>query len=417
MKLLKSFPRIRRFLLWSLCLLLAAAFALFLGVVTGTLGVHLPTPAGPYPVGRKNYDLVDPARKEAFTEADAPREIAVTVYYPAAPRSDAKPAPYVRGPMAQFLAARVHLPAAAATLIHCHSFENASAAEGRFPVVLFFPGMGTAPIEYTTLLEDLASRGYFVISAYPTYSVAVTVFGNGRVAPISEAGFRCENEPPDASEEQIESDRDAIGAVWVADARFILDWLAKKGGDHLMLRDHVQLKNVGICGHSFGGATAAEVVRIDKRFQAGVNLDGTPFRTTSKSPIVRSFLWMTSDYSEISDKQLARIQMSRKEFDTKFHARERQREPFVRLMQRGCRMRLRGSTHSTFMTDDALVASIVPGMSDPLAVVDGRIAARMICEYVAAFFDSNLKACDQTSPTLRETANPELVTIDFRDQL
>ena len=199
---------------------------LSLAVVSGVLGVNFPKPTGAYSVGRVNYDLVDASRHEIFSnDPNALREIVVTLYYPATPPANAKPVPYAEGKMAELLAAQVHLPAATVNLIHSHAFGNIPIASGKFPVVLFFPGIGTPPLEYTSNVEDLASHGYVVAMVYPTYSVPVTVFSDGRVALINEAGFRSENEPAGTSEEQITRDRDAIASVWVADARFTLDQL------------------------------------------------------------------------------------------------------------------------------------------------------------------------------------------------
>lgn len=43
-------------------------------------------------------------------------------------------------------------------------------------------------------------------------------------------------------------------------------------------------------GHSFGGAAAAEVVRQDKRFKGGINLDGRLFNPVLKQGLDRPFL-------------------------------------------------------------------------------------------------------------------------------
>jgi dienelactone hydrolase len=414
---LKRFPRLRKILLWCLGIAMVVVILLFLGVVSGIIGVHLPRPSGPYAVGRAHYDLIDPQRREMFVDdPSARREIVATIYYPAQPPPRAKPAPYVAGEMARFLAGRVHLPAMTANLIHCHAYENMPIEDGKYPAVLFFPGIGTAPVEYTSTVEGLASHGYVVAVVYPTYSVAVTVFADGRVAPLNDAGFRCENEPPGTTEEQIEADRDAIGSVWVSDARFVLDQLAKLCADDHLLRGHLDTSKVGIVGHSFGGATAAEVVRIDERFRAGINLDGTPFRMTAQGPITRPILWMTSDYSTTTDQQLERIGMSREEFDAKLQKRQRQRQPYARLLKRGGRLKLKGSTHNTFISDDALLSAIIPGMSDPLASIEGPRASRIINEQVVAFLDHHLKGKSATSPTIGAAACPEVQIEDYDER-
>ncbi|HKF36389.1 MAG TPA: hypothetical protein VKB35_05760, partial [Ktedonobacteraceae bacterium] len=343
-------------------------------------------------VGRINYDLLDPSRRETFLKNPRTRrEIVVTVYYPADPPANARPAAYVEGKMADLLASKVHLPAVAVQLIHAHAYEQVPIARGSFPVVLFSPGIGTPPVEYTSTVEDVASHGYIVAMLYPTYSVPMTVFSDGRVAMMSQAGIRSENEPAGTSDAQTNKDRNAIGSVWVADARFTLDQLTKLNTDDKLLKGHLNLDEVGMYGHSFGGATAAEVCREDIRFKACINMDGTVFSMTNSSQIKQSLLWMASDYSQVTDSQLQQVHLRRSEFNAKMQQRNEQRETFVQGLARGYVFVLRGSTHSTYITDEALLGPVVPGLQDPLATIDGGRAVAVINTYVSAFFDTYLK--------------------------
>jgi predicted dienelactone hydrolase len=365
---------------------------LYLGVVSGLLGVTFPKLTGAYAVGRVSYDLIDPSRKETFiNNPGARREIMVTVYYPANPPASAKPVPYVAGKMAELLASKVHFPAVATQLIHSHAYENVPIAGGKFPVVLFSPGIGTPPLEYTSAVEDLASHGYIVAMIYHTYSVPATVFADGRVAMINDAGIRSENEPQGTSDEQTNKDRNTIGSVWIADARFTLDQLTKFNTYDELLKGHLDLTEVGMYGHSFGGATAAGVCQTDKRFKACINMDGTTFNMTSSSRITQPFMWMASDYSQVTDSQLQQIHMTRDEFNAKMQQRNGQRDAFVASLKQGYLFLLKGSTHSTYITDEALLGPVVPGMKDDLATIGGVRAVNVINMYVSAFFDMFLK--------------------------
>lgn len=388
----KTWLSVRKILLSILSIMFVAVLALYLGVVVGAIGVTLPKPTGPYAVGRATYDMVDPFRSETFVDdANTLRSIVATVYYPAQPPHGTKPAPYTEGKMAQLLAAQVHLPAITAKLIHSHAYLDVPLAEGKSPVVLFLPGIGTPPLEYTSSAEDLASHGYVVAMLYPTYSVPVTVFSDGRVEMMNDAGLRSEKEPPGTSEEQTDKDRDAIGSVWVADARFALDQLSKLNRDDPLLKDHLDLERVGIYGHSFGGATAAEALKIDGRFSAGINMDGKAFGMTDSTRIERPFMWMASDYSNVTDGQLAQIHMSRTEFNEKISKRVNEREDFLRPLPEGHLFILKGSTHGTFVTDEAFLGGLIPGMKDKLASIDGSRASMVSHTYVSTFFDYYLK--------------------------
>jgi predicted dienelactone hydrolase len=352
-------------------------------------------------------DFVDSARQERFAEnADGPRRIVATVYYPAEPAADAEPAPYTDGAMAERLAARVHLPAATAKLIHSHAYAEAPIVAARFPVVLFAPGIGTQPLEYTSNVEDLASHGYVVAVLYPTYSVPVTVFSDGSVVEMTPAGIRSEDEPPGTSEEQTDRDRDAIGAVWTADVRFALDSLSELNRRDPLLEDHLELDRVGVYGHSFGGATAAEVLRTDARFKAAINMDGKVFGMTDPHQIQGPLMWMASDYSAVSDAQLAQIKMSRAEFDEKIRKHLEHRNEFLSGLEQGYELILKGSTHSTYITDEAFLGSLIPGMKDSLATVDGALATRTINAYVVAFWDRYLK--EQEASWFDGSVHPEV---------
>src|SRR5215472_17468460 len=110
---------IRKIVLTLLALVFLLSLTLFLGVVTGLIGIHYPQLTGSYAVGRINYDLLDPSRRAtSLKNPRTRREIVVTVYYPADPPANARPAAYVEGKMADLLASKVHLPAVAVQLIH-----------------------------------------------------------------------------------------------------------------------------------------------------------------------------------------------------------------------------------------------------------------------------------------------------------
>ncbi len=383
---------LRRILLYVLTTIVLVIPVAYAGISSDVIGINFPQLTGKYSVGRASYDLTDPSRKEIFgSDPKAAREIMVTVYYPAVPPAGAKPAGYASGKMADLLASQVHLPALAFQLIHSHAYENVPVAAGSFPVVLFSPGIGTPPLEYTSEVEDLASHGYIVAEIYHTYSVPVTVFADGRVATINDVGFRSEIEPDGTSQAQIDQDRNRIGSVWVADARFTLDRLTKLNGSDPLLRGHLDLSEVGMYGHSFGGATTAQMLETDKRFKAGINMDGTAFTMADSAKITQPFMWMASDYSQVTDSQLKAINMTRNEFNAKMSAKNDPREAFLRSLPSGYLFVLKGSTHNSYITDEGLLGAIVPGMSDPLATIDPTRAVMDIDRYVVAFFDQSLK--------------------------
>jgi hypothetical protein len=126
-------------------------------------------------------------------------------------------------------------------------------------VLLFSPGLGSVRELHAGVTDDLAARGYVVVSMSHTYESAAVEFPGGRV------------EGPLADPEDAADRRTAIEAR-VADARFVLDELARL--DRLDRLDFADLSRVGAFGHSYGGYAAGETMVHDRRVDAGANLDG-----------------------------------------------------------------------------------------------------------------------------------------------
>lgn len=216
--------------------------------------LDLPEPTGPHPVGTVEVHLVDRSRPDPWGLGDV-RELMVSIWYPASPvgpRTRYAP-PRAGALLADELATALGLPAGsidyAGTVTHARA---GAPVAGRHPVILYSPGGGTSRILGTHHVEDLASRGYVVVTIDHTGEAPVE-FPGGRVAPV---------QPP-------ADFREVIG-VRVADTRFVLDRLSRLPQARAM-----DLRRIGMFGYSAGGFTAAETMLVDRRIDAGVNLDGT----------------------------------------------------------------------------------------------------------------------------------------------
>lgn len=87
---------------------------------------------------------------------------------------------------------------------------------------------------------------------------------------------------------------DKLFPVWVDDQRFVYDTLEIWMTNDPLLRGRLDLTRLGSLGHSFDGATALEVCRIDMRCRAAVNLDGGHYGDIVTIPAVRPLMLMTS---------------------------------------------------------------------------------------------------------------------------
>ncbi|GAA3571456.1 lipase [Amycolatopsis ultiminotia] len=237
-------------------LLTAASAALLVTVLTAATAVaapapvtfDLPVPSGPHPIGERDVHLVDPARA---------RELMISVWYPAeqgnGPRARYLPAQaadyFDRGaaPALGIAPGRVDWAA-----IETHARADA-APQGRWPVLLYSPGGGSLRELGTSTAEDLASRGYVVVTVDHTGEAPFVVFPGDRMVTA------------DPGQDLVSDLR-----VRVADMRFVLDRLPGIPG----LGQAMDLGRVGLLGHSFGGDTAAEVTTVDSRADAAADLDG-----------------------------------------------------------------------------------------------------------------------------------------------
>ncbi|MFF0560261.1 alpha/beta hydrolase family protein [Streptomyces sp. NPDC004266] len=245
--------------------LLGAAAVLFgpsaARAAEGTASLRLPGPTGPHRVGLRTFALTDTSRSDPW-EPGA-REVMISVLYPARTVRGFPRAPQLTPAEAREfagLAPLVHpgLPAAGvdwgAVLTHGH--VDAPPLPGRRPVLLYTPGGGDSRALGTTLAEDLASHGRVVVLVDHPGDASQVELPSGMRTTV----LRGEPDP--------ETFRTMIDTR-VADLRLVLDRL----GD-LPLAPVMDLRRIGVYGHSAGGTAAVHALAGDDRITAGVNLEG-----------------------------------------------------------------------------------------------------------------------------------------------
>lgn len=242
---------------------------------TAALRPQLPEPTGPYAVGTTELHLVDDDRQDQWV-ANRHRELMISVWYPArltsseptAPYAGAQVAPHLAGAMASFFGLGGETLDLAGTRTHAH---HGARAWGHHPVLIYSPALGASRTVGTYQSEELASRGYVVVTIDHTYEAPVQ-FPGGRVTGVEAPLWH-------------ETFKDREIPVRVANTRFVLDALEQiAAGDNpdagnsplpRGLSHAMDLRHVGMFGHSLGGFTTAEAMLVDRRIDAGVNLDGS----------------------------------------------------------------------------------------------------------------------------------------------
>ncbi|WP_333740881.1 alpha/beta hydrolase family protein [Streptomyces sp. IBSBF 2806] len=235
----------------------------------------LPAPRGRYATGESAFRLVDDGRPDPWTPDTPYRELMVSVFYPAG-HTGGRPftrqlPPAVAAAVGSAVEEGDELPAGlvdwAAT--RTHSVKDAAVAPGRFPVVLYSPGAGDPRDWNVSLVEDLASRGFVVVTVDHTGEAPGVQFPDGHMVgngPLTTAWAQAfENGTTLAFFTKLMDAR-------TADTRLVLDRLTSLPG---RLTGAMDLNRIGMLGHSAGGFTAANTMYGDPRIKAGVDMDGT----------------------------------------------------------------------------------------------------------------------------------------------
>jgi dienelactone hydrolase len=235
-------------------------------------------PTGPYAVGTHEYLWVDQSRQDPFTkDPKARRHLIVRVWYPALAVAGAEKTPYIRNPN-EFPEKSIYR---SFQNVKTNAVTDASIAKSTvpFPVLVYQPGGGTQRFIGTFETEELASRGYVVVSTdHPGFSDTV-LFPDGapfnadqHLAPLETGDFR---EDVNKSWGWL---NDEVFPTWIADTTYTLDKVGELNKTPGQLFYHqLDLSRIGMFGWSFGGATAVQMSIEDPRVKAIVDQDGQLF--------------------------------------------------------------------------------------------------------------------------------------------
>jgi dienelactone hydrolase len=268
-----------------------------------TRSTTLPTPTGPYKVGRSTYAWTDETRLNPFAPVPNTRqELGIWMWYPATPTPSAKTSEYLpaywRRALEQhegFILSKLLSRNLARVETHSWTDADVSPEQSSYPVVLLRAGGGALSTDYTSLAEDLASHGYVVVSFDAPYRTVIMPFPDGRV--IARSGRDDVESMPHAEAERF---ADRLMSAWVADGKFVLDKLQQlnAGDPASRFKGRLNMQEVGIVGHSLGGATAAQLCHDDSRCKAGIDIDGMPFGSVIREGLHQPFFFIMSDHSK-----------------------------------------------------------------------------------------------------------------------
>ncbi|MGF9697210.1 alpha/beta hydrolase family protein [Paenibacillus sp. MABNR03] len=349
---------------------------------------------GPYGIGTVSYDWTDNSREELLTStAGDKRELMVQIWYPTDPDAKGTTAPYVNDPAVYAAAFNevLQLPKllfSSLDQVKTHAIQEASLsdAEAQYPVILFSHGLHGYENQNTFQVEQLVSQGYIVVGINHTYSSLVSAFPDGRVAQF-------ESEGKEGFEQLQFSYMDKLNETWVKDAQFVLDEVEKlaAGDPNGRFTGHMDLDNIGMFGHSFGGATTVQMLMDDPRVKAGMNMDGVLFgeKRIPAEGVGKPFLMMSADTtvagtSVMSDEEIAAMGTTRPEAEKYYEEVYARYEPVT--AGGNFWMELSNTKHLSF-SDLYLISPILEWSQG----VDARGAQQLINDTTIDFFNHYLK--------------------------
>jgi pimeloyl-ACP methyl ester carboxylesterase len=264
-----------------------------------------------------------------------------------------------------------------------------SGAKRRRPVIIFSHGLGTVSALYATFLENLASHGYIVVGVDSPFFSSALRLPDGRVV-----------------KNQSQSDlrkgaREEEAVIQAHDLIFVLNELARLNRDDPDKRftRRLDLRRVGVFGHSRGGFAAPHACLLDRRFRACLNLDG--YRLTPavmENGIRQPYMhieelapWLPPP----TDGELAKAKQTREEAIKEAQAMEQERKTTFGKMSSGVYLvTVKGAEHNSFSD----MPFIAPDRYGDIAINAER-ALRITNAYILAFFDRHLRG--QPQPLLK----------------
>jgi predicted dienelactone hydrolase len=350
----------------------------------------LPVPTGKYPVGTTSIDLVDPTRMELCDPTGKfHRELFVRVWYPASKATGTK-APYLQEsrlfPPDRFS----HL-----NLVKTAAIVDAplATADVPYPVAIYSPSWSGYKTDNTFQTQDLASHGFVVIGIEHPCAVPMAIYPNGRViySTLPAANY--------ASSDAAMAKFLRVAAEQIVlrtrDVSFVIDRLSQIDTQLPQLpasgtppRRTLDLAKIGIFGHSFGGAVAAQACAVDPRLKAGINMDGLLIGSAAQQGATQPFFFMNSDYPRPTAADLQSPDGNKRRSQLTDEWGFQQRERWFQ-QHGGYNLTLLNAAHFNF-SDMPLKSRINNG--------GGKIspdrAMKIINAYTVAFFDRTLKGKD-----------------------
>jgi len=95
---------------------------------------------------------------------------------------------------------------------------------------------------------------------------------------------------------------DKLLPMWSGDTKFVVDQLERLNAADPSDRftGRLDMRRLGMFGHSFGGATALQFCHDNSRCRAGIDIDGAPHGSVVNEGLSQPLLFLVSDHGDLS---------------------------------------------------------------------------------------------------------------------
>ncbi|MGO4697872.1 alpha/beta hydrolase family protein [Paenibacillus sp. 2TAB26] len=370
-----------------------SSLVVILLVVSTSLSVylpvfHLPKPNGPEKVGTQTFHFTDQNRDEVLTEdQNDKRELMVQVWYPSEKSNNNKSEALFPKDKEMFkkyiqtYSNSLNLPDFVFDYwkySKTNSYDNVEIlpSTSPYPLVLLSHGMGTSRVLHASQAENLASHGFIVVTIDHTYSTFATIFPDGRVTDYK-------------TKMTTIDERRIIGNIWTQDVEFVINQIEKlnSGAIESQFKGKIDLNNLGVMGHSFGGATAFNTTYLDHRIKAGINMDGSLFEVENRDVINKPFMFIRSG----SFKDWLVDFKNDKSSDNEINKQLSDELHIIKnvINQGGSAIYVEGTQHFNF-TDLQFYSELIK-LTGITGDINGKRGSSIVNQYVLDFFNKQLK--------------------------
>jgi predicted dienelactone hydrolase len=349
----------------------------------------IPPPTGPHRVGTVDLDLVDTSRPDPLNPGK-PYPLMASIWYPARDADHYPIAPWMTTGTFQAWLANVGFDPTSLPVPVTAGHLGAPVHRGGRPrpVIVFSHGAHDHRSDTTTVVQQLASHGYVVVTVDHTYD-AYTQFPGG---PVLSPDF---------------TDRVPMSPIdFAADARFILDRVCDIAAgrnpdvDRKPLPDglpgSLDLDRIGMFGWSKGGTATALATLADDRIRAGLSFDG-PMQPTITTDVHKPFMMMSAVFTRAADPDA--------------------QEFWTHLLGWRRYVQLQGAEHVSFTDAEGLILPVAKILGLSRATVQGFVGTmdpnegvRIQQAYPLAFFDQHLR---HRHSTLLDGPSPDFPDVQF----